>query len=405
MKNQIKNFFSNNFVYKGKEKLSKLTILSLIILNILVLFILDKGIDFQTRVLNNPMTKFPYDCRDIFTYNLNVDDFNNYIYNAQNYNSKYQNIKDLELDSRCSLIFEKISLIKNNIDIKSLKKKNEELSNKSYELNNQISYLKDNYNTILFEKMSEQEINKSIIKGEVSAENIKEKYELLTKELESIDKEKEKLSNEFKEENLVKDLISYLALNKDTILIDIEKAQKFYSIKYELVILLFLIPLVAIFFYLMKRYLHKDKYILYIIFKNILIVTLIPTFISFFSLINIFIPKIFLEKVLMFFYSLEIPFIVYYLAIAIAVLIFIFIIIKIQKKFKEDNEKLKNNNISIIDAYNKNICIKCGNRVDFTIMNYCPCCQNQLKIECKSCHTNTIKGLDYCSNCGSNIEE
>ncbi|WP_226800788.1 hypothetical protein [Aliarcobacter butzleri] len=127
MKNQIKNFFSNNFVYKGKEKLSKLTILSLIILNILVLFILDKGIDFQTRVLNNPMTKFPYDCRDIFTYNLNVDDFNNYIYNAQNYNSKYQNIKDLELDSRCSLIFEKISLIKNNIDIKSLKKKNEEL--------------------------------------------------------------------------------------------------------------------------------------------------------------------------------------------------------------------------------------------------------------------------------------
>ena len=76
MKNQIKNFFSNNFVYKGKEKLSKLTILSLIILNILVLFILDKGIDFQTRVLNNPMTKFPYDCRDIFAYNLNVDDFN-----------------------------------------------------------------------------------------------------------------------------------------------------------------------------------------------------------------------------------------------------------------------------------------------------------------------------------------
>ena len=38
----------------------------------------------------------------------------------------------------------------------------------------------------------------------------------------------------------------------------------------------------------------------------------------------------------MFFYSLEIPFIVYYLAIAIAILIFIFIIIKIQKRFKED---------------------------------------------------------------------
>ncbi|WP_151942767.1 ABC transporter permease, partial [Aliarcobacter butzleri] len=310
MKNQIKNFFSNNFVYKGKEKLSKLTILSLIILNILVLFILDKGIDFQTRVLNNPMTKFPYDCRDIFTYNLNVDDFNNYIYNAQNYNSKYQNIKDLELDSRCSLIFEKINSIKKNIDIKSLKKKNEELSNKSYELNNQISYLKENYNTLLFEKISNQKVDKSIVEGNLTAQNIKEKYENLSLELEEITKLKDDLFNKFKEENLVNDLSSYINSNKTSVLNDIKKVEKYYSIKYEFVILLFLIPLVLIFFYLMKNYLKKDKYVLYIIYKNILIVTMIPTLISIFSLINIFIPKIFLEKLLMFFYNLEVPFIV-----------------------------------------------------------------------------------------------
>lgn len=405
MKNQIKNFFSNNFVYKGKEKLSKLTILSLIILNILVLFILDKGIDFQTRVLNNPMIKFPYDCRDIFTYNLNVDDFNNYIYNAQNYNSKYQNIKDLELDSRCSLIFEKISLIKNNIDIKSLKKKNDELSNKSYELNNQISYLKENYNTLLFEKISNQEADKSIVEGNLTAQNIKEKYENLSLELEKIIKEKDDLSNKFKEENLVNDLSSYINSNKTSVLNDIKKVEKYYSIKYEFVILLFLIPLVLIFFYLMKNYLKKDKYILYIIYKNILVVTMIPTLISIFSLINIFIPKIFLEKLLMFFYNLEVPFIVYYFAIAIAILLFIFIIIRIQKRFKEENEKLKNNKISIYDSYNKNICNICGNKVDYIFMNYCPCCKNQLKIECKICNKQTISVLDFCMNCCGGVVE
>ena len=252
--------------------------------------------------------------------------------------------------------------------------------------------------------MSKQNNSKSIVKGELTAENVKEKYETFKKELEEINRQKIDLENIFKESNFVKDLLFYLDTNKETILEDIKKSEKFYSIKYELVILLFLVPLVVVFFYLMRNYLQKDRYILYIIFKNILVVTLIPTVISFLSLINIFIPKIFIEKVLMFFYSLEIPFIVYYLAIAIAILIFIFIIIKIQKRFKEDNEKLKNNNISIIDAYNKNICIKCGNRVDFTIMNYCPCCQNELKIECKNCHTNTIKNLDFCSNCGSNIK-
>ncbi|MCT7560474.1 ABC transporter permease [Aliarcobacter butzleri] len=405
MKNQIKNFFSNNFVYKGKEKLSKLTILSLIILNILVLFILDKGIDFQTRVLNNPMTKFPYDCRDIFTYNLNVDDFNNYIYNTQNYNSKYQNIKGLELDSRCSLIFEKINSIKKNIDIKSLKKKNEELSNKSYELNNQISYLKENYNTLLFEKISNKEVDKSIVEGNLTAQNIKEKYENLSLELEEITKLKDDLFNKFKEENLVNDLSSYINSNKTSVLNDIKKVEKYYSIKYEFVILLFLIPLVLIFFYLMKNYLKKDKYVLYIIYKNILVVTMIPTLISIFSLINIFIPKIFLEKLLMFFYNLEVPFIVYYFAIAIAILLFILIIIRIQKRFKEENEKLKNNKISIYDSYNKNICNICGNKVDYIFMNYCPCCKNQLKIECKVCNKQTISVLDFCMNCGNNIKE
>ena len=179
MKNFIKNFYSNNFVYKGKEKLSKLTIFALIILNIFILSTLYQGIDFQTRVLNNPNTKFPYDCRDVLNYTSSIDDFNSYLYNNYNYNTKYQNIKDLEVDERCNLITEKIEIIKNNIDIKSLKQQNEELNNKSYEINSQITYLEENYNTILFEKMSKQNNSKSIVKGELTAENVKEKYETL----------------------------------------------------------------------------------------------------------------------------------------------------------------------------------------------------------------------------------
>lgn len=167
MKNFIKSFYTNNFIYKGKEKLSKLTILALIILDIFVLSTLFQGIDFQTKVINNPNTKFPYDCQDVITYSSSMDDFNSYLYNNYNYDSKYQNIKDLEVDERCNTIFDKVELIKNKIDIKNLKKQNEELNNKSYNLSNQLTYLKDNYNTILFEKMSEQEIDKSIIKGEV----------------------------------------------------------------------------------------------------------------------------------------------------------------------------------------------------------------------------------------------
>ena len=75
-------------------------------------------------------------------------------------------------------------------------------------------------------------------------------------------------------------------------------------------------------------------------FKNILVVTLIPTFISVFTLIYTLLPKIFIHTVVEFFYNIEIPFVVYYFAIALFIFIFGFTIIKLQKRFKEQNEKL-----------------------------------------------------------------
>lgn len=401
----MKKFFQKNFVYNGKEKLSKLSILAIIFLDIFILSVIYQGIDFQTKVINTPEAKFPYECRDVLTYDTAIEDFNNYLYgDGYNYDSKYQDIKDLEVDNRCNLIFEKISLIKKEINIDDLKKRSEELYTKEYSLIDQISYIKSNYNTVLFEKISVQKSDKSIIKGNINSENIKQKYDLLNKEIEKLSKEKENLNSEFKDNNLIKDLVLYLQTNKKEILDDISKSEKYYYVKQELIVLLFLIPLVVLFFYLMKRYLLKEKYILYIIFKNILLITLIPTLISILNLINLFIPKIFVEKLLMFFYSLEIPFIVYYIFIALFILIFIFIVSKLQKRYKEENEKLTNNSISFVEAYNKSICGKCKNRVDYENMNYCPCCQNQLKIKCKICDKEIIKNMEFCFSCGNKID-
>ena len=405
MKDFIKKFYTNNFVYKGKEKLSKITIFILIILNISILTIIYQGIDFQTKVINNPSVKFPYNCRDILNNNSKIDDFNSYIYNFEDYDFKYKNIEEMLLDNRCFNIFEKINQIKDSVDIKNLKLQEKEFLKKYYDLNTQISYLKDSYNTILFEKLSNQELENSIIKDNLTAKNIKEKYDNLSNEIEKYKKLNENLYIDFRENNFVKELISYLELNKVSILKDIKKVEREYEIKYELIILLFLIPLVFCFFYMMRNFIKKDKYILYVIFKNILFVSLVPTFISIFSLINIFIPKIFIEKLLLFFYDINIPFVVYYVALAVAILICIFIIVFIQKRFKKNQEYIKNSKISKLIAYNKNICNYCENRVDYSSMNYCPCCQNRLKIECRICKNRTIKGLEFCQDCGNIIKE
>ena len=408
MKNYLKTFYQNNFIYKGKEKLSKFTIFFIIVLDLIIYSTLNMGIDFQTRVLNSPTVTFPYKCRDIVNSNY-IDDFNQYFYSNSDYNyydetSKYQNIKNEQIDLRCVEIFNKLNMIKKEHDIKELRNELNRFINNENKVNNEIYYIKENYNTVLFEKMSSQKSEQSIIKDNINIQNVKEKYDNYSNELLNIREKKEKLFKNFKESENVQELISYINIYKEQINGDIEKSTKSYILKIELITLAFLFPLVIIFFYLMKKYLQKEKYILYIIFKNILIITLIPTIISIVSLIYKFLPKLFLEKILLFFYSIEIPFVVYYFAVIVFVLIFTYLIIKIQKRFKENSDRFKNNKITKIESYNKNICNNCGNRVDFTIMNYCPCCKNELKIECTKCKELSIKNLDYCYKCGSELE-
>ena len=407
MKEFIKKFYSNNFVYNGKEKLSKLTIMFIAILNIFIFITIGLGIDFQVKVLNSPTVTYPYKCRDVLN-NNDISDFRQYFYTKEKYDDyyyeeNYQGIKDLQEDSRCVLLNEKINLVKKEHNIKELISSSNKLLNNQSKIDSELSYIKENYNTVLFEKMSSQTQDKSIIKDDLSTQNIKEKHDAYIKELEKIKEEIDQLNNNFSKSKSVEELVSFVSTYKEQINQDIESMNKAYSIKRELVTLAFLLPLVLVFFYMMKTYLTKERYILYILFKNILIVSLIPTVISMISLVYELLPKIFIEKVLRFFYEIEIPFIVYYFVITIFIFIFGYLIIKLQKKFKEENNRLKNNSITKVESYNKNICNNCGNRVDFNTMNFCPCCQNKLKVECDSCHHMTIKGLDYCSNCGKSV--
>ena len=79
MKEFIKSFYKNNFVYNANEKLSKLTIFFIILLYIIIYATLNLGIEFQTRVLHSPSVTFPYKCRDVIN-SSNIDSFNQYFY-------------------------------------------------------------------------------------------------------------------------------------------------------------------------------------------------------------------------------------------------------------------------------------------------------------------------------------
>lgn len=106
MKEFIKKFYKNSFVYSTKEKLSKLSILLIIILNIIVFNIIIEGLNFQTHFVNSPSNKYPYFCTNIIK-NENISDFDSFSNSAYyiDSNNLYY-AEDIlknknDLDSRC----------------------------------------------------------------------------------------------------------------------------------------------------------------------------------------------------------------------------------------------------------------------------------------------------------------
>lgn len=58
MKNILKEFYKNNFIYSTKEKLAKTTIFLIVVLDIIVYMIIQEGLSFQTNFINSPYQKY-----------------------------------------------------------------------------------------------------------------------------------------------------------------------------------------------------------------------------------------------------------------------------------------------------------------------------------------------------------
>lgn len=390
MKESLKKFYKNNFVFKGKEKLSKLSIFFIVLLNLFVFSILQMGIEFQVKILNNPYNKYSSICKNIVT-SSKVESVNSYYY--INESRKYNSIQKQDVSNKCKEIITLIEDIKKQHNIKDLRKEKQLLKKELSPINNQIKFYRENYNTTLFENIQVQ--NKKQINSE-----IKNKYNLYLEKRKKLNEKIQQIDKNFASSKSVKKLVSYIKKNKDLVKEEYKEKIKVYEIKKDLITLAFLLPLLLVSFFSMKRFMLKENYILYIIAKNILVIISIPTVISFISLIYTLLPKVFFEKLMSFFASLEIPFVVYYFALAVLVVVFTFIIIKVQKKYKEENTQFQNTTISKIESYNKSICNKCNNKVNYETMNFCPNCQNRLRSKCSTCENMKIVLLEYCHKCG-----
>ncbi|HIP45133.1 MAG TPA: hypothetical protein EYG93_07375 [Sulfurospirillum arcachonense] len=420
---KMRSFYKLKFSYqqdsKNIEKLTRWSVLLIIILDIFVYSSIQMGINFQTSTINNPNTKFTYQCRNLVKNSSNIKDYNWHGYRATN-NSSYRNtdhiyrngttvasknvirdIRQKELDSRCAHIKEQSTLIANTQELKNIKTSIKSLGKQNSKHLKSLKYIQNNYNTVLFEKIANQDESKSILEMNLESKNIKVKYDNLQNKIAHTRKSIESLKKQFSTHKLVVNLYEYIKTNKTKIQSDYKKENSRYFLKKAGIIVLFLLPIVLLFYWQMNVQNTKRHYTKYIIFKNIFTISMIFLIINTIRIIYNFIPHTFIEKVLMFFYNIQIPFIAYYLLLTLGIVVFSFIILKLQNF----NKNKKKTTITFIESYRFSKCDKCGVKVDYLQMNYCPNCSNTLKIPCPKCGVPTIKNLDHCFNCSEKIDE
>ncbi len=381
---KIKEIYQNNISFKEKNstvKLTKLSILILIILNIIVYNMINFGIEhFQYRYLkpSDPIFKYNYDCISYIkdTKEDNSESLNFYKSNAY---SKYKyGILDYQIYD-------------NSIERKIELKINQLKGIENFEL--RFEHLLD-YRCVELEKKLKEITYKNI------AEEFKLKEENLfeNKKIEFMDKIKGtlKLEEEFKQNEFVKNIVQY-ALDNQEILKEYEILEKKYEIKYKFFTLLISTPLVVLFFMLMYKNNIKGNYSQYIINKNLLFVASIPFVIHLIDFIKIFIPNLLIEKILAYIFRLidyiPLVFLLYFFTFILTI-VATFLIIKLQNR-KKNISKFK-----FIKFYNKNICKNCNNNVNYIEMNYCPICSIKLKDKCLECNSFKIIGTECCYKCG-----
>lgn len=381
---KIKEIYQNNISFKEKNnivKLTKLSILILIILNIIVYNMINFGIEhFQYRYLkpSDPIFKYNYDCIS-YIKDTKEDNFGSLNFYKSNAYSKY---KYSSLDYQ---IYD--NSIEREIELKINKLKGIE----NFEL--RFEHLLD-YRCVELENKLKEIIYKNI------AEEFKLKEENLfeNKKIEFMDKIKGtlKLEEEFKQNEFVKNIVQY-ALDNQEILKEYEILEKKYEIKYKFFTLVISTPLVVLFFMLMYKNNIKGNYSQYIINKNLLFVASIPFVIHLIDFIKIFIPNLLIEKILVYIFRLidyiPLVFLLYFFTFILTI-VATFLIIKLQNR-KKNISKFK-----FIKFYNKNICANCNNNVNYIEMNYCPICSIKLKDKCLECNSFKIIGTECCYKCG-----
>lgn len=376
------------FSFKS-EKLSRLSIALIIILDIFILSLLFEGIDNEQSQLVKPRDVISHQCQYLFK---QKDDKTYQSFYSSYYSNKHTQ-EDLNADQRCSELKNKYNAVINNEEFKANKAAIKSLNSQISKISSRLKKLSKRYDTRLLETIA----NKADQSG-----NLKTEYDNLLAEEQNLQRQLRSVKRLTNLE-VYQSFVAYKNLYNKQIQEEYKSLQTWYKIKSFLMSLKFVLPLflIAFFFYFKNKQSQlkgKDfNNIALIISAHLSIIFALPIVIGILETIYLIIPKTFLAHIYTVLESMKALFLGFYGLMLLVILIFGFAVYQLQKY-----EKKKHRRYSVIaKSISKSKCFNCKNTVDYKHDKFCSFCNQELLEQCESCSNLKIKGLPFCRHCGT----
>ena len=391
-----------------KEPLNFLSIVILIALDVFVLYNIFQGLGFQTKQLVSPREAIPYACQNFTNIeNSHITDESKVLtvlknrgsyFSQSHLNGKFASARGIVNDANkaklykpCMEIYEVADILRSVPELQGLRSQIENTERKIRDLNNTIRNHRNSYDTLLLEQIANQQDRYSLTDSR--ADKVKSDIDRINDDVARANSEILDYKAQILQSSEAQRFLEVVNKNAKQIQKHDQYLKYWYPLKKLMFQLIFLLPLLILFFVLYKYSVKREKGILTLIFSHLLVIVCIPIVIEVFRLFFQILPFHFFANILEILEALGLITLWNYILIILGIFGALALIYFVQKKlFSQKRLALK--------RIHKKQCCHCGTRLEDK-MNVCYKCGEVHLKKCESCHHLTFKAGEYCQHCGS----
>jgi len=400
IKGKISAFKNRLTTIGNEEPLNKLSLVTIILLDLFILSVIFQGLSDHTQQLTSPSEYMPHAVRQVFIdqtwsqatridklQTLILSDWNNYSYR---YNSIFESVKIEKMHPLCRSFYEKTKQLSKDKRLQGLFITRQRYTQECNKFTADFSKAKKAYDTHLLENIAEQNSSNDKVKS------ISELSGTYTAQIEALTSKISGIENQINAHPDIQALwkvVSPENQDRQKIVNDFRHFERWYPLKELGWQLIFILPIFGIFYAWSSRSVKKDNRIQTLISSHLLVIASLPIILKIIEVVMDLIPNYFFKNLFKILESLHLIAIWHYIVIFGAIALGLFLVYFIQRKVFNKQKVMQKRLM-------KGACTFCSKKLPAHASS-CPFCGTQQLKTCESCHEKTPIGGSYCIHCGT----